>query len=262
MTRGIALLAVVGLLGIALARHNWRRISEITEDDIRWVQGVGTNDRSVFGLIHRYLHRIRLHRFVGTAVGIVYAFVIGLMRFDRVTVGFQATSPWGDVLFCGVLGLLTGSLLAETYRVVPTLVRGSDPTDVPAPRLDAHLQDPASWLLVVLTVAIAMVERSGLSIVLALIAVASMIIYGVFLWVIRSGRRGLMPLDIRHADDAIRTFAAERCAVEALAAAVLLFGWQLALGPLATAGVWRGLTLVTLSIVALFLVVSTRPYPR
>lgn len=262
MSRGVLLVAVVALLGLVYARRNWMRISDISEDDVRWVQGVGTNDRAVFGLIHRYLYRVRLHRFVGAAIGLVYAVVIGLMRYSTVTVGFQAVSPWADVVFCGLLGLLIGSLLAETYRVMPTLIRGSDPSITSAPRLEATLHDPLTWLLTLLTVAIALVVRTGMSAAVAFLSLLAVALYGTFLWVIRSGRRGLLPLDIRHADDAVRAFSAERFSAESLAAATLLFGWQLGLGLLADAGIWRGLSILIFSGAALALVVSTRPYPR
>jgi len=257
---GTILLVIVGIFALVFARATLSRIGDITERDIRWIQNVGTADGAVFELIRSYLYRLRIHRWVGATAGVLFAIILSQGAGVRTTAAIGADAPWADVIFCGLFGMLLCSLLAETNRVLPLLVKGSEADAVPSVRIQASWLQPVSWMLTAAVLLLALIGSDGRAEALALVALAFAVVYGVFLAVIRGGRRPLRALDIRHADDALRKYAESRIALEAVSTAVLIGGWAFATTVLAGRA-FAGLLLMVSLIISFVLLVQSRPYP-
>jgi len=257
---GTILLIVVGVFALVFARATMSRIDDITDRDIRWVQKVGTADGAVFELIRSYLYRLRIHRWMGATAGVVFAVLLSQGAGVRTTAGIGADAPWADVVFCGLFGMLLCSLLAESNRVLPLLVRRSREDAVASVPIQASWLQPLSWMLTASVVLLALVESDGRANGMAIIAVIFAVVYGVFLAVLRGGRRPLRALDIRHADDSLREYAENRIALEAVATAVLFGGWAFSTTVLAGKG-FAGLLLMASLGTSFALLVQSRPYP-
>jgi len=256
---GAVLLGIVLLTALAAARLSWSRVGQIADADVRWLQGIGAND-SVFPMIHKYLYRTRAHRWMGAVVGVISSLVASLVVGRRVTAGVGANEPWFDVLFCGLAGVIIGSIVAEVRRRQAE-TKGARQVGARSAEMVRSQLELVAFALVILTVALALFAPSTASAIVAGGAVAVLGCQLVLVDGLRLGSRELVELDLRHADDSIRTYSIHRFALETLAWAILVSGWQL--GTSVLDGRFIGGVIVVLTLlVSLFLVLQSRPYPE
>lgn len=256
---GAVLLGIVVLTALAAARLSWTRVGQIADADVRWLQGIGAND-AVFPMIHRYLYRTRVHRWVGAVVGVVIAVAASFMAGRRVTAGVGASEPWFDLIFCGLTGVIIGSIIAEIRRLREEAKRVHR-VSVRSGFTDRSQLELVAFALVIMTVALALFSPGTVSAVVAAAAVALLSGQLVIVDTLRLGYRELVELDLRHADDSIRKFSIHRFALESLAWAIMISGWQLGTSLLDDRFV-GGVIVVMSLLVSLFLVLQSRPYPE
>lgn len=232
--------------------------------DVAWLAGgpVAGDERHAY---ERYLARHRRHRAVGGMVGVVFASVVGARLVGEVTLGIGQGHPLGDLLFCGLAGVVVGALSAETFRL-------SDP---PSSTVSASLaaREEVAPARTLVAARVGLVGAGALSLLVMLlghgaaafwVAVTGTLVAGVAeatLTAIRSRRRPVLS-DRAHAVDLrMRGFAAAVVARLELALAVLVAGWVVALLPLeGPAAVVQ--VLLVLSALVTTVVVLHRASPR
>lgn len=107
------LLAVFLVLGVLVVLRRTR----VDDRDVAWLAGgQPPADPAVDQVYRQYLLRHRSHRAVGGSLGVLLALTYAIAARGTVYVGIGA-SPWGDVVFCGLAGVVAGALSAEVYRV-------------------------------------------------------------------------------------------------------------------------------------------------
>jgi hypothetical protein len=106
-------LFVVFVLGIALFSGK----GTISNRDISWISGDSAGPSESACVYAHYLLRHRHHRFAGGAFGVLFAGIVGVRYYARVSIGVGQQTPLADVLFCGLAGVLLGALSAESYRL-------------------------------------------------------------------------------------------------------------------------------------------------
>lgn len=119
MTGGVVIL-LLALAGVPVAVVVTQVVgTRVDGRDLRWLLGDVLPDLSeaeaAVGV--GYLRRHRLHRVVGGLFGVALALVIGIRWYGQGGFALGTTSPLADVLFCGIAGVVVGSLSAETYRL-------------------------------------------------------------------------------------------------------------------------------------------------
>lgn len=110
----LVVVAVITVVGIGGVLYDGRRVYP---RDILWLAGRPVSEQEA-EVCTRYLRRHRVHRLVGGLAGVAAGLVFGV-RWDGnagLSIG-GASGPLGDVLFCGVAGVLVGALSAETFRL-------------------------------------------------------------------------------------------------------------------------------------------------
>ncbi len=244
MIAPLALVAVVVAILVTIVRI------PVSHRDVAWLAGstpVASDEAAVYS---RYLRRHRVHRLVGGVFGLALAVVVGLSWFGTVTIGIRMGNPLGDLLFCGLAGVLVGALSAESFRlgqsrsavVAASLeVRGSR---VPAlPVRVARAVVLASLVLGVLVLAIggapAPLAAAVVGLVVALMGEATRS-------AVTARRRPLLSQRAHRVDDRIREFATGSVSRLQLAAAILTVGWTLALVPPIENGLLMAVRLVAL----------------
>jgi hypothetical protein len=252
-------LLVALLVVLARAVRSTRRINPWA--DTTWITASEETGPMGTELIGRYLRRVRSHRLDGAVVGFSLALMRGLSEHHSVSIGIGTGSPLADLLLGGFVGLLVGSVLAETWRIKP---RGRVREAEIAPRSPdaqaASLRVEVA-LLTATTVALGLAARETRPLVLA---VTSVVLFGTHWLVLRAiAQRGrpVLPADLRDADDAIRRFASRRLSIETLATALLLAGWQLASVRSFLPDLLRDGLIVASAVAAVVLIHRSRPWP-
>lgn len=224
-------LVVVGgtALALWLVLHLAARRAELPE--VAWLAGhsVPLDEATVYA---RYLDRHRRHRTFGGLLGVALAAVVGFQWYATVRVGIGMGNPLGDVLFCGLGGVIAGALSAETFR----FSRVASP-HVTASLAEHRTQAPPTPHAVVLarwfTAAAILVAALALpaTIYPALSAVGGLVMVGMAeatrLATVRR-RRPVLSDRARVVDARMRTFALGVLANLELGAAVLAAGWTIA----------------------------------
>lgn len=259
LTTGVTVLALAAVVGFLRAGRFFPR-SPDRAADATWLTGSEHPGADVVELVARYLDRVRAHRWNGALIGGGLALLRGLLD-QQVSVGIGSGSPLGDLLFGGLAGLLVGSVLAETWRL--DLRRPARRAElIPrVPEREATALRPVVAVLTTLTVVLGVISPGIRSVLLASASMALMVTHRLVLRAVAERGRPALPVDLRRADDAVRAYAARRLGVETLAAAILVFGWQLdgvapsALGPLTGAVTTASL------VVTVLLIRRSRPWP-
>lgn len=224
----LVLVLVVGIVGGLVVLALVTAVPASAER-VEWLAGrtPAPDEAEVYG---RYLRRHRRHRLVGGAFGGTLAVVVGVRMEGTVTVGIGAGPPFGDLLFCGLAGVLVGALSAESFR----LARPAGPV---AASLEARPAPARPDLLRAARVVAAASLGAGV-LVLALgdgttallLALAGATLVGVAeatQRAITGRRRPVMSERAREVDRRMRAFAGTSVAHLELAAAVLGMGWTL-----------------------------------
>lgn len=114
----IAVVVALGILVLGVFTLLLPARTRVSPRDVQWIAGTATvpaDEAEVYG---RYLARHRRHRVVGGTVGILLAVIVGLQYYRSVQlIGAGDVSPFADVFFCGVAGVVVGALSAESYRL-------------------------------------------------------------------------------------------------------------------------------------------------
>ena len=231
--------------------------------DIAWLAG-GTipADAQAAEVYRRYLVRHRAHRMIGGICGIALAITYGITWQGSVELGIGRGSPLGDLLFCGVAGVLIGALSAETYRLserrsaraVATLA-----AHPPLARPDLVLSARVAAGIGLLIGLIVLVAGGGpVSLAVALGGSVLVVIGELTRRAVDGRRRPVLSDAAVEVDARIRAFASTTVARLELAAGVLAAGWALsesvpddlggALGALAVVGVLTVLVVVVVQL--------------
>lgn len=219
---------------IALVQARVARVS-MTNHDLVWFSGNAACPAQEREVYTRYLERHRRHRLVGGLVGVVFAISVGIRWYGTVTVGIGYVSPLADVLFCGLAGVIIGSLSAESFR----LSEPTSPTIAALLTVREGYSLPAFGLLsrgIVAAAAIAAlavaVTGNGISpLLIALGGAVTLLVAERTQTAIRTRRRPMLSDRAQSADLRMRSFASAAVARLELSMAVLAAGWTLATLP-------------------------------
>lgn len=239
--------------------------------DVEWLAGDAYPSADEAVVYRRYLQRHRRHRAIGGVVGAAFAVVVGIAWFGRVRAGIGAGSPFGDVLWCTLAGILCGALSAETFRFDQPQARAPRTAASLEPHPPAARGDLARAARIVtgaaLVAAATVVAVRGLgSLDVLTVAVAGVAIVAVAeaaRAAIARRRRPVMTDAAARVDARIRAFAGQAVARLELAAAVLTAGWVLSdlFGDADAAVGWVGVVVVCAALVWT-LVLLHRAAPR
>jgi hypothetical protein len=254
----VAIALVLGLviyvfvaIGLALGRS-------APADDVAWLAGpyfanpAAPGNPDALDVCRRYLTRHRRHRLVGGLFGVLFAAVFGIRWFQSVSIGIGQRSPLGDLLFCGVFGVIVGTLSAESYRLtMPSGPRATSlaPRREPVGRERVILARVLGLVALGIGVIAALSGHGSLAIATAMIMVVPFGVAELVRHVIDSRTRSAMSDLARILDERIRAFAASSVSYLHLATATLMLGWTVskvdgltgALSVLATVAVYASL---------------------
>jgi len=233
MSVALAVLVLTGVFLIALAV----RRSVPTATDIAWLAGPNfsltgtTQNDDALAVCRRYLARHRRHRLAGGLIGVLFAAIIGVQWFGSITIGVGQGSPLADLLFCGVGGVIVGTLSAESFRLAkkPNAKRAASLTPRQAPtegKRVAVARAVAGTAMVVGAVA-AIVNHGWLALAMSLILAVPLAVAELVMIVIAGRGRPAMTDRARHLDARLRTFAGSSLSYLHLATASLMLGWTL-----------------------------------
>lgn len=257
----IPLFLVVALVAAVLR-------TTVTADDLAWIAGGATPAPEEAAVYTRYLRRHRVHRLAGGLFGIAFAVVVGIRLYASVTVGIGQSNPLGEVLFCGLVGVLIGALSAESFRLSEP--RTSRAAASLAPRgtpSQARLVTVARAMAVGSLLLGALVVATGNGWTSLAVAVGGLAVLGVAeaTRAAIAGRRRPVLSDRAHVVDAtMRRYAAGSVAHLELAAALLVAGWTLSKVPGlegSLLGVVRTLVVITALVAAVVLLRRAAPRP-
>ncbi len=144
--------AVITLVGVAGVLYDGRRVYP---RDVAWLAGRPVTELEA-DVCTRYLRRHRVHRLVGGLSGVAVGLALGL-RWDGnagLSVG-GANGPFGDVVFCGVAGVIVGALSAESFRMRLPRTGPVAASLAPRPRLPLRRTVASAWALVAVGAGIA-----------------------------------------------------------------------------------------------------------
>lgn len=228
----VLVFALVVLIALAVRR------SVPTATDVAWLAGPNfsqadspLNDDAV-AVCRRYLTRHRRHRLAGGLIGVVFAAIIGVRWFGAITIGLGQGSPLADLLFCGVAGVIVGTLSAESFRLTaaPNATRAASLAPRRAPAGGRRVA--ISRVIVVAAVAVgvvaALTNHGWLAFVTSLILIVPLAVAELVLAVIAGRSRPVMTDRARHLDTRLRTFARSSLSYLHLATAWLMLGWAVA----------------------------------
>ena len=222
-----ALMVLIVPLAVALVVTT-RRVS-VDDRDIAWLAGGALpRDPAVRHVYCRYLRRHRVHRAVGGWLGALVAIAYGVSADRGLYVGIGAGGPLGDILFCGLAGLVAGALSAEVYRVAARpgpAVASLAPR--PQPRQGGTVLLGRLLVLGSLAGAVAGAVRTGAVLALGA-AVGGAVVVGMAeaaRRAIADRRRPVLSPTAVEVDTRIRGYASEAVARLELAAGALTAGW-------------------------------------
>lgn len=201
--------------------------------DVAWLAGDAYPTRDEAGVYARYLTRHRRHRAAGGLFGAAFAVVTGVAWYGSVHAGIGTGSPFADVLWCTLAGIVCGALSAETFlfdrpRRRPARAAASLEPHAPAARGDLARvsRGLAGGSLVVAVLVVALRGVDSLGVLTAAVAGAAMVgVAEATRASIARRRRPVMTDAAARVDARIRQFAGEAVARLELAAAVLTVGW-------------------------------------
>jgi hypothetical protein len=171
----------------------------------------------------------------GGVFGSVFALVVGIRYFGSVGIGIGQRSPLGDVLFCGIAGVLLGTLSAETFRL------GRSSSEVAAASLATRLnyRSPrvrqVSFSLCGITfvvgIIVAFIGHGFTPLALATGGLAFTGLAELTHAAIVQRRRPILSDAARYVDLRLRSFASRSLELLQLAGTTLLVGWTVSKAP-------------------------------
>jgi len=241
---GVLVLSWIFLIAFAA------RQSVPTAADVAWLAGPNflptasaPNDDAV-AVCQRYLTRHRQHRLAGGLIGVSFAAIIGVRWFGSITIGVGQGSPLADLLFCGVSGVIAGTLSAESFRLATATnakrAASLAPRQAPAGSKRVTTSRAIAVIAVGVGAVAAITNHGRLALVTSLILVVPLVVAELVMMVIADRSRPTMSDRARHLDARLRTFAGSSLSYLHLATASLMLGWTLSKidalsGPLAFA---------------------------
>lgn len=232
---------MTGLLALVvalLAAGGWTLVRSTvpTKGDVAWLAGPGfapdgvPTDDDVADVCRRYLTRHRRHRLAGGLFGVVFAAIIGVRWFGSITIGIGEGSPFGDLLFCGLGGVIAGTLSAESFRlsaVTPARSAASlAPRSEPVGRervLLARSLAVAAFAVGVIALA---TDHGGVAFVTSVILAGPFAVGEIVRVVIARRERPVMTDRARVLDDRLRAFATSSMSFLLVATGFLMLGWS------------------------------------
>ncbi len=250
----VVVLLLLGAMVWALARI------PATERDVAWLAGGRMpTDPQVAEVYRRYLVRHRMHRMVGGMGGIALATTYGITWQGRVQAGVGNGGPLGDLLFCGLAGILVGALSAETYRLSTSRSARAVATLAAHPLLErpdlVRLARAAAGLSLLIGVLVLLAGRGWTSLAVALAGTVVAVVGEVTRRAIDERRRPVLSDAAGTVDLRIRGFASASVARLELAAGVLAAAWALSKGVPDGPGTVPGVLVIVLLLLALVVVV-------
>jgi hypothetical protein len=260
----LLLLAVPLVLAVALTL----RSTHVHDRDLAWLAGGRRPaDPAVAKVYRRYLRRHRVHRAVGGWLGVLLALTYGAVAQGAVHLGVGWGSPLGDVVFCGLAGVVAGALSAEVYRVAPP-PGPAIASLAPHPRPREQRLVLAGRLLLAAAVALAVAQAlAGVPAGSAGAVAAGIVVVGMAeaaRRAIAARRRPLLSPAAAQVDTHLRAYASTAVARLELAAGALTAGWALNSGPTSASprlAVVTPLAAVGLLVLALVQLHRARPRP-
>ena len=220
---------LIGLIAFAVHR------TAPTPADIAWLAGPslaqsdGTANSDAASVCSRYLVRHRRHRLAGGLFGILFAGIIGVRWFETVSIGIGQGSPLADLLFCGISGVIVGTLSAESFRLTRAAktqrAASLAPRHPPAGRRRIVVSRIAALAAIATGAAAALNDHGNLALVTSLILVAPLVVAELVMVVIVGRSRPAMTDRARHLDSRLRTFAGASVSHLHLATTTLMLGW-------------------------------------
>lgn len=241
--------------------------TRVSERDVAWLAGHPYPRAGESTVYERYLARHRRHRTFGGVVGALVGAVVGVRLYGNVTVGIGVGSPLGDVLFCGIAGVLLGALSAETFRLSEprsTVITASLTARPALPdRRTVVWARALVGLALVIGVVVAATGHGTGALACALAGGAVVGVGELTLRAVRGRRRPALSERAHAVDLRLRSFAATTVSRLELAAAVLGLGWTLASVPLSGAAEpFAAVAVVGLLALTVVLLLRAAPRPR
>ncbi len=234
MTLPLVVIVVLGALLLAVLGGALVRIPADTRD-VAWLAGgIPPADPQVAEVYRRYLVRHRAHRLFGGLGGVLFAIIYGFTWQDGPHAGVGSGSPLGDILFCGIGGVLIGALSAETYRLSASGSARAVATLAPHPPLArpdlARRARFAAGLALLIGLAVLLAGRGWSSLTAALCGAVVVAVGELTRRAIDDRRRPVLSDAAATVDLRIRAFASASVARLELAAGVLAVDWALSAG--------------------------------
>lgn len=225
------------LFGIGVAVYFYVIASsvKVSARDVAWLAAMPVCPLAEADVYSRYLQRHRRHRLAGGLFGVTFAATVGIRWFSSISIGIGQRSPLADVLFCGLAGVLVGSLSAESFRLSEppsSTVAASLLNRDGSPQPD--LTRAARGLTIVSLSVGGFVAATGnglASLSIATVGLAAALVAEATRAAISGRRRPVLSDRAQTVDLRIRSFAGRSVALLQLAAAVLVAGWTLAKVP-------------------------------
>jgi len=208
----------------------------VSAADVGWLAREAFPARDEAAVYERYLTRHRRHRAAGGLFGAGFAILTGITWYGTVHVGIGSVSPFADVLWCTVAGILCGALSAEAFRFDRPRRRSARSAASLEPHAPAARPDlaRAARVLIGCSLVVAIVVGGiwgigSLGVLTVAVAGAAMVAVAELTRAsIAARRRPVMTDAAARVDTHIREFAGTAVARLELAAAVLTAGWVVA----------------------------------
>ena len=233
MSVALAVLALFVVFLIALVRRSVPTAADIARLAGPNFSPTGTtqNDDAV-AVCRRYLTRHRRHRLAGGLIGVLFAAIIGVRWFGSVSIGLGQGSPLADLLFCGIAGVIVGTLSAESFRLTTTPDAKRAASLAPRPIPAGSERVAVSRTIAVAAVAVgavaAFANHGWLALVTSLVLVVPLAVAELVMVVIAGRSRPAMTDRARNLDARLRTFAGSSLSYLHLATTSLMLGWTVA----------------------------------
>lgn len=259
MSAALVLPLFLGVVVVLIVRGR-----SATHDDAQRLLGRPSTPQEL-DVVTRYLERHRRHRAVGGAAGVLTALLLGIRLEQHVSIGIGNGSPFGDLLFCGLAGVVIGALSAETYRIraLPGPVAASlaPRTEIAVDGVVRVARGLAASTLIIGVLALVL-GAGPAPLVVGTAGIAVVGIAEMTLRAIRGRRRPVLSARGRVVDVRLRAFAGRTVSYLEAAAAVLSFGWVVSALPSAHAAVGVAQVLTALAALVAVVVLMRRASPR
>ncbi len=206
-----------------------------TAADVTWLAGPGrgreggAGSEDVRDVCRRYLTRHRRHRLAGGLFGVAFAGIVGVRWFGSISISIGQGSPLADLLFCGLCGVIVGTLSAESFRLTSMTPARSAASLLPRPPSVGRERVLLARSLAVVAVGVGVVafatDHGGVALATVLILVAPFGVAEMVRTVIAGRERPVMTDRARVLDERLRGFAASSVSFLLAATGFLMLGW-------------------------------------